>query len=72
MYVISERSACLWHPYLWLHNPCLEFDTEMNIVEMRFANKYGKKKDVGHKGMSQSEFVILIFQYTRCSSQLLC
>lgn len=31
-----------------------------------------KKKDAGHKGMSQSEFVILIFQYTRCSSQLLC
>lgn len=23
---------------------CLEFDTEMNVVEMRFSNKYGKKK----------------------------
>lgn len=23
---------------------CLEFDTEMNIVEMRFSNKYGKKR----------------------------
>lgn len=26
---------------------CLEFDTEMNIVDMRFSNKYGKKKRHG-------------------------
>lgn len=71
IYAIAEWSATPWHPYLCLQDPCLECDTEMNIGEMRFANKYGKK-DMGHKGMRQNEFVILIFQYTHSSSQLLC
>lgn len=44
IYAISEWSASLWHPYLCLQSPSLEFDTEMNIGEMRFTNKYGKKR----------------------------